>query len=152
MRKLRTNQAGFTIIEVLAAMGVAGLLMVIGMPIFTKTLPAIRLTDAARQIATELQHARMKAIAESMPHQISFLSTKYHVERCVAGTCTATVDRQNVALPEGITVTPPASPPQFQARGTVSSAATIKISNGSTDKWVCVKIVGRINVQDTVCT
>lgn len=152
MKAIVNNKSGFTLIELLAAIGVAGLLMVIAMPFFTKTLPALRLTDAARQIATELQNVRMKAIAESMPHQISFSSTKYDVERCVGGTCTATADRQNVVLPEGITVTPPSTPPQFQPRGTVSSATTIKISNGTSDKWVCVRIVGRINVQDTVCT
>jgi phage tail protein X len=57
-----------------------------------------------------------------------------------------------MALPEGITVTPPSTAPQFQTRGTVTSAATIRLSNGTTNKWVCVKVIGRINIQNTVCT
>jgi prepilin-type N-terminal cleavage/methylation domain-containing protein len=146
---IKEDQGGFTVIEILAAIGVAGLLMVIAMPFFTKTLPALRLTDAARQVATDLQQVRMRAIAQSIPHQISFSSTTYVIQRC-NGTCAN--DGGNMALPEGITVTPPASPPQFQPRGSVSAATTIRLSNGTTNKWVCVRIVGRINVQDTVCT
>ena len=146
---IKANQGGFTVIEILAAIGVAGLLMVIAMPFFTKTLPALRLTDAARQVATDLQQVRMRAIAQSIPHQISFSSTNYVIQRC-NGACAN--DGGNMALPEGITVTPPASPPQFQPRGTVSTATSIRLSNGTTNKWVCVRIVGRINVQDTVCT
>jgi prepilin-type N-terminal cleavage/methylation domain-containing protein len=151
MSEVNTHRAaaGFTLIELMAAIGVAGLLMIIAMPFFTKTLPGLRLTDAARQIATELQHVRMKTISQSIPHQISFSTTTYVVQRC-NGTCAD--DGGNMALPEGITVTPPSTPPQFQPRGTVSSATTIRISNGTSNKWVCVKIVGRINVQDTVCT
>jgi prepilin-type N-terminal cleavage/methylation domain-containing protein len=149
MAGIKTNQRGFTVIEILAAIGVAGLLMVIAMPFFTKTLPALRLTDAARQVATDLQQVRMRAIAQSIPHQISFSSNTYVIQRC-NGTCAN--EGGNMALPEGITVTPPASPPQFQPRGTVSTATTIRLSNGTTNKWVCVRIVGRINVQDTVCT
>jgi len=150
MSEVNTSKAaGFTLIELMAAIGVAGLLMIIAMPFFTKTLPGLRLTDAARQIATELQHVRMKTISQSIPHQISFSTTTYVVQRC-NGTCAD--DGGNMTLPEGITVTPPSTPPQFQPRGTVSSATTIRISNGTSNKWVCVKIVGRINVQDTVCT
>ena len=57
----------------MVAIGVAGLLMVIAMPVFTKTLPGLRLNDAARQIATELQQVRMRAVAQSIPFQLNFL-------------------------------------------------------------------------------
>lgn len=147
--KIRRNQYGFTLIELMAAIGVAGLLMAIATPIFTKTLPGLRLNDAARQIATDLQQVRMRAVAQSIPYQIAFGTATYVVQNC-NGTC-ADVGG-NMALPQGITITPPSSAPQFQPRGTVTTAATIRVSNGTTNKWVCVKIVGRINVQDTVCT
>jgi hypothetical protein len=91
----------------------------------------------------------MKAIAQSIPFQINFSTTTYVIQRC-NGACTN--DSGNMALPEGITVTPPSTAPQFQTRGTVTSAATIRLSNGTTNKWVCVKVIGRINNQNTVCT
>lgn len=133
----------------MAAIGVAGLLMAIATPIFTSTLPGLRLNDAARQIATELQQVRMRAVAQSIPYQLVFAATTYVVQSC-NGAC-ANVGG-NMALPQGITITPPTTAPQFQPRGTVTTAATIRVSNGTTNKWVCVKIVGRINVQNTVCT
>jgi prepilin-type N-terminal cleavage/methylation domain-containing protein len=143
------NRDGFTVIELLAAISIAGLLMVIAMPMFTRTLPALRLSDAARQVAIDLQQVRMRAIAQSVPHQVNFSPTTYAIQRC-NGTCMN--DGGSMSLPEGITVIPPASPPQFQPRGNVSTTTTIRLSNGTTNKWVCVTIVGRVNVQATACS
>jgi prepilin-type N-terminal cleavage/methylation domain-containing protein len=147
--KVQKDHFGFTLIEMMAAIGVAGLLMAIAIPFFTRTLPGLRLSDAARQVSTDLQQVRMKAIAQSIPHQISFSTTTYVVQSCNVS-CTNVGG--NMALPEGISVTPPSTAPQFQPRGTVAATATIRLSNGTTNKWVCVKIVGRVNIQDTVCT
>ena len=145
---LTRNNAGFTLLELMATVGVFGILIAIAIPNLVSVLPRLRLSDAARQVATDLQHVRMKAIAQSIPYQISFSTATYVVQRC-NGACAD--DGGNMALPDGITVTPPGSSPQFQPRGT-ANAATIKLSNGITNKWVCVKIVGRVNIQDTVCT
>ena len=146
--RLTGNDRGFTLIEMMAAMGVGFLLMAIAIQMFRNTLPGLRLDEAARQVATDLQQVRMKAIAQSIPFQINFAATTYVVQRC-NGACAN--DGGNMTLPEGITVTPPGSAPQFQSRGT-ANATTIKITNGTTNKWVCVKVIGRINIQDTVCT
>ena len=54
--------------EMMACLGIGGLLMVIAVPAFRSTLPRLRLNDAARQVATELQQVSMKAIAQSIPH------------------------------------------------------------------------------------
>jgi prepilin-type N-terminal cleavage/methylation domain-containing protein len=147
--KALQSQSGFTLIELMAAIGVAALLMVIAIPYFSSTLPHLRLNDAARQIATDLQQVRMRAIAQSIPYQINFSTTTYVVQSC-NGSCTDVGG--SMALPDGITITPPSTAPQFQPRGTVASAATIRVTNGTTNKWVCVRIVGRINIQDTICT
>jgi len=34
----------------------------------------------------------------------------------------------------------------------VPAATTIRLSNGTVNKWVCVTVIGRIKIQDTVCT
>ena len=142
------DRRGFTLIEMMACLGIAGLLMLIAIPAFRTTLPALRLNDAARQIATELQQVRMKAIAQSIPHQISFSTSTYVIQRC-NGSCAN--DGGNMTIPEGITITPPGTAPQFQTRGTVPALTTIRLSNGSANKWVCVTVIGRIKIQDSVC-
>ena len=143
------NHRGFTLIELMATLGVGGLLMVIAIPAFRNTLPGLRLNDAARQVATELQQVRMKAIAQSIPHRINFSTATYVVERCPGGACTAAGG--NMTIPEGITITPPGTEEQFQTRGNVPAAMTIQLSNGANSKWVCVTVIGRIKIQDSVC-
>ncbi len=144
----RLNSAGVTVAEVLTGVTLVGILAAIGMPAFTRMMPALRLTDAARQVATELQHMRMKAIAQGIPYQITFSASTYVLQRC-NGACTN--DSGNIVLPDGITATATTAP-RFESRGTVNTAASITLSNGSTQKYVCVKTVGRVNVQDATCS
>jgi prepilin-type N-terminal cleavage/methylation domain-containing protein len=143
-----TRQDGFTLGEMLTTLGLFGILAAIAMPNFTSALPGLRLADAARQIATDLQQIRMKAIAQSIPYQATFSATTYLLQKCNGG-CTA--DSGNIALPIGITATASAAP-QFFSRGTASAGVTITLSNGATTKYVCVKAVGRVNIQDVVCS
>lgn len=142
------TNGGFTLMELMATIAVASILMAIAMPNFLSTLPGLRLTDAARQVATDLQQIRMKAITQNIPYQISFSTTTYVLQRC-NGSCAN--DGGNIALPPGISVTA-STAPQFQPRGTAAAAATITLSNGSSSKWVCVRTVGRVNIQDASCS
>lgn len=142
------NSAGFTVGEMMAAISLLGILVAIGMPAFTRTLPGLRLTDAARQVATELQHVRMKAISRGIPQQITFSTSSYVLQQC-NGACTN--DSGNIGLPEGITATV-STPPRFEPRGTVTTAAAITLSNGTQQRYVCVRTIGRVNIQDAACS
>jgi len=144
----KLNSAGFTMAEVMTAISVAGILAAIGIPAFTRTLPGLRLSDAARQVATELQHVRMKAIAKGISQQITFSTGSYVLQQC-NGACTN--DSGNIALPAGITATA-ATAPRFEPRGTVTAASAITLSNGASQKFVCVKTIGRVNIQDSACS
>lgn len=142
------HNRGFTVMELMVTIGIASILMAIAVPKFFATLPRQRLTGAARQVATDLQQVRMKAIAQNIPYQISFSTTAYVLQRC-NGSC---VDEGgSIQLPQGINVTA-STAPQFQPRGTAASATTITLSNGSSTKWVCVRTVGRVNIQDAMCS
>jgi prepilin-type N-terminal cleavage/methylation domain-containing protein len=142
------DNRGFTLIELMAAVGIASILMAIAVPNFLSTLPRLRLADAARQVATDLQQVRMKAIAQNIPYQISFSTTTYVLQKC-NGSCAN--EGGTIPLPEGITLTS-STAPQFQPRGTAAAATTITLSNGTSSKWVCVKTVGRVNIQDAICS
>jgi prepilin-type N-terminal cleavage/methylation domain-containing protein len=151
-RRLSTDIKGLTLIELMATIGVAAIVMAIAIPKFLATLPGLRVNDAARQIATDLQQIRMKAIAQNIPYQMTLSTMTYVLKRCNNSSCTGSTNESgNIVLPEGITVATPLTA-QFQPRGTVSTATTIRLTNGSTQKWVCVRTVGRVNIQDTVCS
>ena len=151
-RFFSSQPKGFTLIELMATLGVAAILMAIAIPNFMSTLPGLRLNDAARQVATDLQQIRMKAIAQNIPYQMALSSTTYVLKKCNDSSCTtSTNDSGSIILPTGITVlTPPTA--QFQPRGTAAALTTIRLTNGSSNKWVCVKTVGRVNIQDSTCS
>jgi Tfp pilus assembly protein FimT len=147
MGKNLRNNRGFTVMELMVITGVALTLMAVATPALLDTLPSLRLTDAARQVAADLQQIRMKAIAQNTPYQMTFSENAYVLQRC-SGLCAN--DSGSIALPDGISVT--ASPaPQFQPRGTAAAAAMIALSNGSESTWVCVRAVGRVNIQNSSC-
>jgi Tfp pilus assembly protein FimT len=137
--------------ELMATIGVSAILMAIAIPRLLSVLPGLRLNDAARQVATDLQQIRMKAIAQNIPYQMTLSTTTYVLKKCNNSSCTTSSnDSGNIVLPEGITVPTPITA-QFQPRGTAAAATTITLSNGSSTKWVCVRTVGRVNIQDTTC-
>ena len=143
----RTNNrsvVGFTVVELIVSIAVAMILAGIAIPNFLSWLPGLRLSGAALQIATDLQLARMKAITQNTSYTVSF--------NISAGTYTYGTDSRSLkALYPGITIASVSpSNPVFSPRGT-ASAITITISNGSMQKLVCVKAVGRVNVADTSC-
>jgi type IV fimbrial biogenesis protein FimT len=147
--KLVQNTGGFTLIELMATIGIMAVVMAIAVPSFLSFLPSLRLADAARQIATDLQQVRMKAIAQNTAYQVNFSASTYSVQKC-SGSCTN--DSGNIVLPDGISIVSASVSPQFQPRGTAAAAAAITLTNGATQKWVCVRSVGRVSVQDSICS
>lgn len=138
----KVRQHGFTVIELLMVLVVASVLMGIAVPSFQSWLPTLRLSNAARQVATDLQLARMRAISSNASTAVTFNT----------GSGTYSFGAETRSLGElfpGITITS-ASNPTFTPRGTVNSV-TITLSNGSAQKLVCVNVVGRIDVQDSTC-
>jgi prepilin-type N-terminal cleavage/methylation domain-containing protein len=138
----KIRQHGFTVLELLMVLVIASVLMGIAVPSFQSWLPTLRLSNAARQVATDLQLARMRAISSNADKEVTFN----------AGSGTYSFGAESRDLDElfpGITITS-ASNPTFTPRGTVNSV-TITLSNGSAQKQVCVKVMGRINVQNSTC-
>src|SRR5690349_22639356 len=71
----KQDMAGYSFVDTLTAIFILGILAAIAMPHFTRLLPAIRLNSAARQIATDLQLARMRAIAQHTNQTVAFDTT-----------------------------------------------------------------------------
>jgi type IV fimbrial biogenesis protein FimT len=133
--KCLAGTAGFSITELMVVMAIGGIIMGIAAPSFMRWLPDMRLSSAAREVATDLQMARMKAISKNTTYTVTFNSNAY-----TFGTDTRSIS----TLYPGITVTASANP-VFSPRGTANSS-TITLSNGSAQKLVCVKTVGRVNI------
>ena len=132
----RQGMDGFSFIETMTAMVILGILAVLAMPHFTRFLPAIRLNSATRQIATDLQLARMRAIAQHANQTVAFDTT--------AATYTFGADTRNLStLYPGTTITKTGDP-TFTTTGTAVAVQTITISNNGATKTVQVNALGRV--------
>jgi type IV fimbrial biogenesis protein FimT len=139
MKSLAYRSDGFTIIEVLTSIVVLGILVTIAMPAFTKLLPGIRLSSAARQIATDLQLAKMRAISQHTAQTVTFTAA--------TSTYTFGADTRNLSqLYPGTTFTAPSGGnPVFTTTGT-ANATTITVSNNGQTKQIVVTAIGRVNI------
>ena len=152
MRMGKRNQrvSGFTVLELMVAIGIAMVVLGIAIPSFTAWLPTLRLSSAARQVATDLQVARMKAISQNVKYRLNFVTaTSYTFEKDADnnGVFDSPAESGPFSLPEGITVGATGGTSEFQPRGTASAASTITLRNGNNEtKTVQVAIVGRVTL------
>lgn len=141
----RRKGAGFTTLELIVTIAVSAILLAIGTPRFLAWLPTVRLSSAARQIAGDLQVARMKAISQNTPYTVNF--------NTVTKTYTYGSDSRDIGKEyPGISIAVSPSNPVFTPRGTANGNVTITLNNGAAQKLVCVKTVGRVNIADASCT
>jgi len=145
----RKNFQGFTVIELLVTTAVALVILGVAVPSFLSWLPSVRLSSAARQVASDLQVARMRAIAQNASNTVTFNTTTG------VYTFSLTSDTRDIdQLYSGISFSSiSGGNPAFTPRGTTSNGGTVTItlSNGSQQKLVCVRTVGRISIADGSC-
>ena len=171
MRRGLNHKRGFTTTELIVALAVLGLLSTIAFPHIIRWVPAIRANAAARNLASEMQLARLKAVAEKTDCVITFnaANNEYTVAskspitlpkgirfgRALGGikrtSCGGTIKADGIHLPGG------GSKLSFQADGTPKgfggSIYIIPISDDEdnaqwTQRWkaVSVNTTGRVKV------
>ena len=134
----KQGMAGFSFVETLTAIFILGVLVSIAMPHFTRLLPGLRLNSAARQIATDLQLARMRAISQHANQTVAFNTT--------TATYTLGTDTRNLStLYPGTTITKTGDP-TFTTTGTAIAGQTITVSNNGVSKTVQVNAIGRVTI------
>lgn len=63
---------GFSAIELMVALVIMGVILAMGLPSFSSSLGAHRINSDAGALASQMQLARGKAIAENIPHIVSW--------------------------------------------------------------------------------
>lgn len=145
----KPRQSGFTVLELIVAIGIAMVVLGIAVPSFMTWLPTLRLSSGARQIATDLQVARMKAISQNTKYKMTFVgsipgATSYQIEKDSGG---FVLESGPFSLPEGITVQSAPVTSEFQPRGTANTSSTITLQNTNSEtKSVQIAIVGRVTI------
>ncbi len=148
-RKLFLSSRGFTLLEVLVTTGIFSIVTAIAVPTWGMLVHVYQLNSAARQVATEFDSARNRAVTQYRRFRVVFLSsTTYRVEReNTPGAADYVTFKGPTNLPSGIAASSSATT-IFQTRGDASPAGSITLTNSRGDtKLVTVGATGRIDIQ-----
>jgi type IV fimbrial biogenesis protein FimT len=136
-RQILRDRRGFSLGEILVAVGVFSILAAIAVPQFVAFQPRLRLEGATRQIYSELMWARSKAISDNSSYVVTFPTSQTML---ITGVTTKTVNVQTEYA--DVTLASSASTITFSSRGTANVAPTITLTNSGGTKTVSLKITG----------
>lgn len=139
--RLLTDRRGFSLAEILVAIGIFAILAAIATPQFIAFQPKNRLNGAARQIYSELMWARSKAVNDNSSYVVTFPTNQ---TMQIAGSATKTVNIQTEY--SDVTLTSTASTITFSSRGTTDVAPTITLTNAGGTKSVTIRITGTASI------
>src|SRR6267378_1990714 len=75
------NTRGFTLVELLIALMIMGIMAAIAVPRFSGLIKNYRLTNAARIVWLDLHRAKMMAIKQGRTMRVDFTATSYNIVR-----------------------------------------------------------------------
>ena len=146
---------GFTLIEIIVALTIVGILSAIAIPNWSTLLPTHALNGAARQVQSELHRLKSRAVSENAAFHLVFSTSSYTytIEKYSGGSWTAT--GENKPLPEGITLASTSDTTLgFTSRGTSSDSSdrTVKLCNiKGAGKNVVLSDIGRVRIVNATC-
>jgi Tfp pilus assembly protein FimT len=142
------QEGAFTTIELIIVLMVVGVLATFATPRLGRWLATTGVDAAAREIATDLQLGKMRAISQNTKYRISFNTENntYQMQKDVAGTW------QDVGnpkpFPAGVDLVSATATPTFQTLGTAPGGATITLRNAQgRTRTITVSFAGRVQVE-----
>jgi len=131
---------GFSTIELLAGLALMGVIAAISLPNWRGWFSVYALNNSTRQIQSELHHLKMRAVAENVSFQLTYLqgATTYTIQR-------DSKDLVIKPLAEGTAITK-AGAVTFSPRGT-AGANRVRLSNTAGKcRQIVVSATGRVRV------
>lgn len=66
------KKTGFTLVEILFAIGIIGMTTAIGIPFYQSTIKNLNLSSTARSVASDLRYAQQLAVTTQINHSVIF--------------------------------------------------------------------------------
>lgn len=135
------SQRGFTLIEIVMALTLAGLFIYGGTYTFQRLVPKFQLQSGIWEVTSGLNQARFRAIMSGAPVRVRFVPSGFVFERYDEA---AKIWRTaGAASLPGVAIRANNSP-VFHPQGTVSDLASITVSNARGAYRITVAITGRV--------
>ncbi len=135
------RERGFTLIETVLILALAGLLVYGGVVSVRGFAPKLRLEAGVWEVRSSLNQARFKAIWRGTPVRVVFVPGGYRVESYDGQAGSWRLDRAGTF--QGVEVRS-TNDPAFYPQGTVTNLATITVVNSRGAYRITVAITGRI--------
>ncbi|MCJ7547778.1 MAG: GspH/FimT family pseudopilin [Deltaproteobacteria bacterium] len=139
------REKGVTLIELAVVMAIVAIMGLFLAPAIGEWVDNFRIRQAARDIASTLQMAKMQTISTRQPHAVNFTLTDgtYGITPLSPG-------ESNSQVPKGVTIKAgSANSISFNPDGTSPVNGTITINNAKGKQYqVSVLATGRIQIQD----
>jgi prepilin-type N-terminal cleavage/methylation domain-containing protein len=136
------NEKGFTLVELLIGIMIAGILVIASAPNFSRLMHGFRLNGAVRVVWGDIQKARLLAIKEGQTIRMDFFTnTSYEISRGPT-----TILRRNLSLAyPGVTVSITNNTVSFGSSGTAGGGGkTVEVQNALGTKRFTIITTGRI--------
>lgn len=146
---LKKEASGFSAIEILIVLAIAGILLAITIPNLYGWLEKNRLTGVARKIVNDLHFCRQQAISEDRYYVMDFESTTpiaYTIKYGPAPGMYTDLRRERLEDSGGFISFVASGDPVFNDRGGASSQVTLTITSSNNEiKTIIVSAGGKIS-------
>lgn len=139
--KIRGSQ-GLTLVELILCLAILAVLLAVASPLLAQLSSGYKLRAATRELATDLQFARLLAVKENRSFQVICGAKSYQVVRVNDGFVAKARDF-SADYPD-VTLNAPAV--TFNSRGNTGSQ-TLIVSNFAASKNISVNSTGRVKLQ-----
>jgi prepilin-type N-terminal cleavage/methylation domain-containing protein len=143
---MAARRGGFTLIETVLALALAGLFALGTAATIRRLGPALDLRSGIWQVTSGLNQARFQAVLSGAAVRVRFVTTGFSLERYDEAAA-AWRPAKTVVLP-GVLVRAN-NAPVFHPQGTVSGLASITVGNARGSYRITVAITGRIRTVRT---
>lgn len=154
-------EVGFSLLELLVVLSILAVTMSVAIPGIVRWIEDYRLKTTARQLVSDLQSAKMKAVADKVQHRVAFEPglNRYSIQRGdkAVGSTTWTQDgiyrslsaTSNPHYVSGVTLSQnfTGAAVAFSPTGQASPAGTATFTSAHYSRNVVVTLTGRIRIE-----
>ncbi|MGD9853216.1 MAG: GspH/FimT family pseudopilin [Nitrospirales bacterium] len=151
-KPFRTAQTGFTLVELMIVLGIVTIGALLTQAWLSTQIPKWRLNGAVRQLVSDLQAAKMRAVVERNRQRIIFQDAHRYVvvdddNNNGNPDPGEKVENRDIQWDYQDVTLAATNNPSFLPRGTASNLASITVTSPAGTRIITVSITGRVKVK-----